>query len=187
MLAPLIPYTADEVHANIPGATAASVHLLELQPPDPALAELLDEGSKFRKRWDLLLNIRDSGLKMLELMRQQEIIGSPLDAVLRMRFPKGAEEWTHLISIADSALMADLLIVSGVSELGDEHEHKLRALAEGREIFAVDGQFVYSAGPFVLLAGMRAAGLKCQRCWKYYDDGGDPELDPRCREILHAS
>jgi hypothetical protein len=28
--------------------------------------------------------------------------------------------------------------------------------------------------------------VKCARCWKYFDDGGDPELDPRCRAVVRA-
>ncbi|HVN64851.1 MAG TPA: hypothetical protein VMT58_09460, partial [Candidatus Binataceae bacterium] len=34
------------------------------------------------------------------------------------------------------------------------------------------------------LVGRRAPGIKCQRCWCYFDDGGHPELCPRCRTVL---
>src|SRR5260370_450685 len=35
MLAPLIPYTADEIYSHVPGKTADTVHLLTLHAPDP--------------------------------------------------------------------------------------------------------------------------------------------------------
>jgi hypothetical protein len=51
----------------------------------------------------------------------------------------------------------------------------------------VNGAFArVCANPPVLLVGRRAPGVKCQRCWCYFDDGGDPELCPRCRAVVRA-
>ena len=38
MLAPLIPFTADEIYSHMPGERAESVHLLTLVPADPRVA-----------------------------------------------------------------------------------------------------------------------------------------------------
>src|SRR5262249_42550700 len=46
MLAPLLPFTADEIHSHMPGAGAQSVHLLEFQPPQPGW---LDD--ELEERW----------------------------------------------------------------------------------------------------------------------------------------
>src|SRR5260370_38453005 len=39
MLAPLIPFTADEIYSHVPGKTADSVHLLTLHAADPRFSD----------------------------------------------------------------------------------------------------------------------------------------------------
>ncbi|MGH7880256.1 MAG: hypothetical protein ACREQD_12280, partial [Candidatus Binataceae bacterium] len=63
----------------------------------------------------------------------------------------------------------------------------LRAEANGNDAFAANGKFGrIGVQPPVLVIGERAPGLKCQRCWCYYDDGGHPDLCPRCRGVVAA-
>ncbi len=181
MLAPLIPFTAEEIYAHMPGARAASVHLLTLNAPDPRYSD-----EALEARWEFLLGLRADALKLLETMRHNEVIGAPLEASLevynRMKFE---QQTPNALYPSDAELLKELLIVSNVELLDDARARVYLDQAEGREDFNVDGCFVRLKGP-LLVVGRRAPGLKCRRCWVYYDDGGDPELCPRCRTVVRT-
>lgn len=83
--------------------------------------------------------------------------------------------------------LKELFIVSEVEMMGATESQKLREMAAGRADFNSDGMFARISPDLPLaLVGRRAAGRKCQRCWVYYDDDGDPELCPRCRAVVRA-
>ncbi len=83
--------------------------------------------------------------------------------------------------------LKDLFIVSEVAILGDAEAAEIRRQAGGREDFAVDGSFARAAtNPAITLVGRHASGVKCARCWKYFDDGSDQQLDARCRAVVGA-
>ncbi len=121
--------------------------------------------------------MRDEALKLLEAMRQAGTIGAPLEAAVRIAFPTLG---------ADAAALKDLFIVSDVAPLAPEQAAELKIEAAGRdEVFASDGCFA-RVSPAAAITGRRAPGVKCHRCWCYFDDGGDPELCPRCRAVVRA-
>lgn len=181
MLAPLIPFTADEIYSRIPGDRAASVHLLTLNPQKP---EFSDE--TLTARWEFLLSLRNEALKLLETMRQNEVIGAPLEAALEVfNGVKPEQPASNLVYADDTELLKELLIVSNVELLDSRRAREYLDQADGREDFNVDGCFV-RLNPPLLLIGRRAPGRKCQRCWVYYDDGGDPDLCPRCRAMVRT-
>jgi len=179
ILAPLIPYTAEEVYAHVPGAKEASVHLLTFAEPR---AEWDD--SALLSRWDRLLKIRGEALKLLEAMRQAGTIGAPLEATLAVPVD------TPLLAqstVDKHGPLEELFIVSDVASIGDDDAAKLRETAAGRADFNLDGTYVRIVPELSLvLTGRRAPGIKCQRCWCYFDDGGDPELCPRCRAVVRG-
>jgi isoleucyl-tRNA synthetase len=171
ILAPLIPYTAEEIFSYVPGKNAESVHLLELQVAHPEWTD-----AALAAKWDRLLAVRDDALKLLETMRKAGTIGGPLDAVVGISSDAGA----------DAAALKALFIVSDVAPLDPGEAAALKSQAAGRdEVFASDG-FYARVSPTVALTGRRAPGVKCHRCWCYFDDGGDPELCPRCRAVVRA-
>ena len=177
MLAPLIPYTAEEVYAYVPGRDKESVHLLELQPPHP---EWID--ATLTERWDRLLAVREEGLKLLEAMRKAGTIGAPLEATLTV----GADQELAALLQDHQQDLKDLFIVSGIDFLDPEEAAALSREAGERQEFSTDGTFARVAASLAL-KGRRAPGIKCQRCWCYFDDGGHPELCPRCRLVVGAS
>ncbi len=181
MLAPLIPYTAEEVYEHMPARDSDSVHLLELQPEHP---EWVDHS--LTTRWDRLLKVRDEALKLLEAMRKSGTIGAPLEATLSLGGDAGADK--ELIELLKGYRdnLKDLFIVSGVGILDPEEAAALKREAGEREDFSTNGTFARVAAPLAL-KGQRAAGVKCQRCWCYFDDGGHPELCPRCRSVVGAN
>ncbi|HTY55587.1 MAG TPA: isoleucine--tRNA ligase [Candidatus Binataceae bacterium] len=182
MLAPLIPYTADEVYSHMPGKHAASVHLLELAPANPQWADQALEA-----RWERLLEVRSEALKLLEAMRQAGTIGAPLEAKLMLGVagPGSDGLGQELRGYRDQ--LKELFIVSDLSILDDADAAKMAREANGQETFSVNGAYGrLTAKPPVLVIGERARGRKCQRCWMYFDDGADSDLDPRCRAVLQA-
>ena len=62
ILAPLIPYTAEEVYAHLPGAKVDSVHLLTLVEAHPDWAD-----EKLLARWERLLEIRGDAIAALTM------------------------------------------------------------------------------------------------------------------------
>jgi isoleucyl-tRNA synthetase len=182
MLAPLMPFTADEIYSYIPGRTATSVHLLTLADAVPQFSDAALEA-----RWDGLLQVRDQVLKVLETMRQAGTIGAPLEAKLSLGVAQPASTALAEVLQQYAPGLKDLFIVSDVALLPDSEVAKLNAEANGGESFRSDGIFGrIGEQPPVMVIGQRAPGLKCQRCWCYYDDGGHPDLCVRCRTVVPA-
>ncbi len=177
MLAPLIPYTADEIYSHIPGRAADSVHLLTLAPPDDRFAD-----AELEARWGRLLAVRGEALKVLETMRQAGEIGAPLEA--RVELGTAAED-RALAAMLDEYRdqLKDLFIVSEVAILSASAASTLKAQADGAENFRADGRFGrLAANPPMVVVGRKAPGRKCPRCWKYFE--GEGELDERCRAVV---
>jgi isoleucyl-tRNA synthetase len=182
MIAPLIPFTADEIYSHVPGRTASSVHLLTLIEADPRFAD-----ADLEARWDRLLQVREQALKVLETMRQAGTIGAPLDARLSLGVASPeADGWRDSLQL-DHASLKDLFIVSDVGLLTEREVAGIKSQLNGGESFNRDGKFGrLGAQPPLIVLGEHAPGAKCQRCWRYYDDGGHPSLDPRCRAVVAA-
>ena len=182
MLAPLIPFTAEEVYAYLPGNRLESVHLTTMHRANPSWRD-----EELEARWERLLRIRDEALKLLEAMRKAGTIGAPLDAAISLGADGGSESGLAETIKQYREELKDLFIVSEVAILGDAEAAEIRRQAGGREDFAVDGSFVRAAAnPAITLVGRHASGVKCARCWKYFDDGGDHQLDARCRAVVGA-
>src|SRR5262249_49777536 len=135
MYAPLIPYTADEVYAYVPGKRSESVHVLELHQQRPGWSQ-----AELETPWSELLNGGDEALKLLEARGKAGTISAPLEAVVSLGAIGANSHGETLKQYRDR--LKELFIVSGVDLLdSDEIEH-LRTQAGGREEFAVDGTFV---------------------------------------------
>jgi isoleucyl-tRNA synthetase len=179
MLAPLIPFTADEIYLRIPGRSSESVHLLTLVEARPEFAD-----KALESRWERLLALREQVLKLLEQMRQSGTIGAPLEA--RIAIGADGDGWFDTLG-SSRALLKELFIVSDVEILPHPEIEEIRAKANGAHEFAADGEFArISTSPPAVLVGRRAGGRKCQRCWCYYNDEGHPELCERCRAVVQA-
>jgi len=182
LLAPLIPFTAEEVYSYVPGPKEKSVHLLTFAAPHPEWRD-----AALEQRWEHLLKVRDEALKLLESMRKAGTIGAPLEASVSIAADGAADGGLGAMLTKYRDNLKELFIVSNVAILTPAETAKFRREAAGREDFALDGAFArLSANPPLLLVGRRAPGIKCQRCWCYFDDGGDPELCPRCRAVVRT-
>src|SRR2546428_6492226 len=79
LLAPIFTFTSEEAWRYLPGVRTESVHL-ERFPEAPR--EWLDDGLK--RDWDRLLELRREVAKALETARAAKLIGSSLEAAVRI-------------------------------------------------------------------------------------------------------
>ena len=162
-LAPICPFTADEIHEQIPGEREDSVHLgewFDLQAYQDAPSAFSDDD------WAVLLEVRQAVSQTLEPLRQSEVIGAALDAeVMLTASPATAEilqrlgEELHFLFITSKACLSD---VSGPGA----QVHSLPGVGE------------------LHVAASASEHAKCARCW-HHDESvgsidGHPELCARC-------
>ncbi|MDO8794379.1 MAG: class I tRNA ligase family protein, partial [Vicinamibacterales bacterium] len=109
LMAPILPFTADEMWRYLPGTRSESVHL-ELFPDADADAskELLD-------RWARLLTVRDTVNAALEPQRQAKVIGNSLGArvMLTAGGPIAALLDRHRADLATLFNVSDLALTLG--------------------------------------------------------------------------
>ena len=157
LLAPVLSFTADEAWQYLPGISVESVHLASMPQPDPAR-----EDQELCARWEILLGVRAQVLKHLELARTAKTIGNALDAHVTVTVPAqiapALEQYRD--QLADIFIVSQAALVSGPA-----------AAADTSDRFAlVDVQVV------------PAAGVKCARCWKYFEPDAHAAICPRCAE-----
>jgi isoleucyl-tRNA synthetase len=156
LLAPILPFTTDEVWRNLPGQRLASVHL-ETFPA--GLDEWRDE--RLLDRWTQLGAVRNAVNIALEEKRQQKVITSNLSA---------------RVSLGASGALAELLgeyrselpTIFGVSQ------------ADLDEAFTAGTD--ETAGVQVTVE--RADGVKCERCWRFVPAVTAEGICDRCVEAL---
>lgn len=152
LLAPILPYTAEEIYKFIPGDKKESVHLLDF----PEVKEYeIDTVT-----WELFFNVKDDVYKALELARNEKVIGSSLEAEVRLHLP----EKYNVIKEKLGDFIHQLLIVSKV-EFTDE---------------------TLTKGEYVEVEIIKSNGHKCSRCWNYVDEL-DGDICHRCNEVVKGN
>ncbi len=157
LLAPILPFTSDEVWAAMPGGpSGASVHLEELAP---LVLERRDPG--LEAEWGVILRARQAVTRELESLRERKEIGSSLAAEIEIA---AAREEDRTILERYLPVLEEVFIVSTV------HVEEVEA-GVSPEGFGV------RARP--------ASGSKCERCWRYRSNVGyDPEHPALCAECV---
>jgi isoleucyl-tRNA synthetase len=167
LMAPLMTFTAEEAWRYLPGTRSESVHL-ERFPEVPL--EWLDDALK--REWERLLEVRREVARALELARARKLIGSGLEATVRIA---SAPEDLPALLKAKRSLLQTLFIVSRVDlepgPVGAVHY-------ESQEI------------PGLVIDVDRAPGDKCERCWMRSPAVGvnpaHPSLCDRCVAVVGA-
>ncbi|MDT0501743.1 MULTISPECIES: isoleucine--tRNA ligase [unclassified Halomonas] len=151
-VAPILSFTAEEIHEHIPGTRGDSVLLEEYYT---GLETLADDAEMGRDFWEQVLNVKQAVNKCLEDARNAKAIKGSLAAEVTL--------------YVDDALHATL------AKLGDElrfvmltSEVRLAPLAEGE---APEGAEATE------LEGLKVAvnespNQKCERCWHHREDVG---------------
>jgi isoleucyl-tRNA synthetase len=165
MIAPVLVHTAEEIWRYLPYKVEASIQQTEWpKPNDQYLNEELE------KVWDQFLEVRLDVSKALELARADKVIGSSLEAKVKLYLPEPlAQSMEHF-----RANLTTLFIVSQVE------------IYSGKEApdNAVSGERVSGLKTLV----ERAGGEKCERCWNYdlsvKQDQEHPTLCKRCAGVV---
>ncbi len=165
IMAPILPFTADEIYKHMPGASnqKESIHLEDM-------VSLNDEweDQTLAEKWEQIRMLRSEVTKALEEARKEKLIGHPLDAALEIKLPD-----TPLKAIVENLTenLNDIFIVSmaSVVEMLDDSAY------QGKEI---DG---------LAIQVKKATGEKCERCWRFDTTiGNEPEHPTTCGRCATA-
>jgi len=165
MVAPIIPFTADEVWSHLPGnGRPASVHADMFLPlKDYCKDEALME------RWEILLMVRREVTKALEIARKEKVIGHSLDALVRLALPPNLA--SNVQGYRED--LRSICIVSAM-EFADKE--------------ACEGGYESQEYPGLLIKVMPSPHPKCERCWLHDptvgQDSEHPLLCKRCTDIV---
>jgi isoleucyl-tRNA synthetase len=164
-IAPVLSFTAEEIHQHIPGERSGSIFF---ETWYEGLFEL-DDAESERQRWKQIIRVRDEVSKSIEAARQEGKAGSSL--------------------AFEAELWLDGQYLEAIEWLGDE----LRFVLLTSEAHAGDFAMAPKTAENMQLEGGKLAVVvtpseheKCVRCWHYRADVGSnddhPELCGRCVE-----
>ena len=167
LMAPILPFTAEEVWKYIPSDLdmAESVHLTQF----PTLkTEYLDDA--LNERWERIWEIRAVVTKALEEARKEKVIGLSLDAQVHLYLPEKSYQFLQTFQKD----LKSIFIVSSVT---------LHPAVSGPTSGAKDEKEVRAEV-------LRAEGEKCERCWNYDVTVGRHEehrtICQRCIEAIQT-
>ena len=165
LVSPILAFTSDEIWHAMPHDSSADPECILFNEMPRTSGVDVDEG--FIARWDRIHQIRDDVKKALEIARKEKVIGSSLDAKMRL-FCDG--ELYDFVS----SLKEELIPVFIVSQLEIEKGGK--------------GDYVGEAVPELSVTVSHAEGEKCARCWCYSNTVGTcadhPDLCSRCAVVM---
>jgi isoleucyl-tRNA synthetase len=168
-LAPLLPFTAEEVWANLPGPQGRekSVHLTHFLGPEELRQRVPREHFHRLEKWPKLIEVRNAVLKALEVARQNKFIGGSLEARVCL---EAEGDLQNLLAESLKALPS-IFIVSQVE------------LCTGSLAGEPDTDI-----PGLRIRIEKALGRKCERCWNYSEQVGRdiryPTVCERCSAAL---
>ncbi|MHB1951287.1 MAG: isoleucine--tRNA ligase [Acidiferrobacteraceae bacterium] len=167
-IAPVLSFTADEIWRYMPGAREPSVFLTTFHA-FPAVPEggLADLGF-----WERIRAVREQVARELERLRAGGVIGSSLDADVRL--------------FAGSGLRGDL------EQLGADLRFVLiTSAASVASVETAPADAVETLIPELKVLVTASGGTKCVRCWHRTDDVGrserHPDLCARCVENVDGA
>ena len=161
LIAPIISYTAEEIWAFMPHISSDNTESVFLNDmPEKSGLEFTDD---FTAKWDTIINAREEANKVLEIKRNEKLIGKSLEANVIVHC-KDDDSFSKFSEITDELKTA--LIVSGISVVKDTD--------------AEDNTVSFEV--------VKAEGEKCERCWGYSvtvgSDCEHPTLCSRCASVV---
>jgi isoleucyl-tRNA synthetase len=166
LVAPLMSFTAEEIWSFLPKVAGRpeSVHVAYFPEKEDITGQRVDDAQAeaLLHDFNLLMSVRDTALKLLEVARQEKLIGSALEAVVTIQAP------TDLAPVVErySNDLRFLLIVSGIV---------VKPSPAGN-----------GSAPLHVVVD-KAPGAKCERCWNYsVHVGGSARYPTVCERCLQA-
>ena len=120
LMAPILPYTSEEVYKLLPGNKEKSIHLENF----PEVEEYKDK-EELKETWDLFFSIKDDVYKALEEARNEKVIGKSLEAKVFLNLLEEDKETLkeimpnlkQLLIVSDVVITADNLTKYDYSEV----------------------------------------------------------------------
>ena len=161
LLNPIIPFTMDEVNQNYPLRSKDNVQLYDY----PKVSNNYDKS--LLDEYNLIRNLRDDVLKALEESRNKGEIGKSNDAMIEIKV-----EDSKTKAVFDSIPLNELSLLFIVSRVVVNEDIKDAFKGEVSSIIIE-----------------KASGVKCDRCWNFFDENEITEVDgtklcPRCHHIM---
>ena len=153
-LAPILPFTMEEVWLEVHPGEESSVHLRDFPEPRPGWRD-----DALAARWSRIRAVRRAVNGALEVARRDKVIGSSLEAAPIVHVD------AETAALLGDVPFEDICITSGI-EVTDAPAPD--------DAFRPEGE----AGIAVVFA--HAEGGKCQRCWKILPDVGHHGHDGVC-------
>ncbi len=164
-IAPVLSFTAEEIHQQVPGERSNSVFL---ETWYDGLFEM-DNAAAERDRWRRVVQVRDAVSKSIETVRRDGKAGSSLAVEVDLWLSGALREAVD--SLGDELRFVLLTSEARVDDLD-------AAPAAAERIRLEEGEMALQVTP--------SAHEKCVRCWHYREDVGSdaehPELCGRCVE-----
>ena len=166
LLAPILPFTMEEVWRNVPGQREPSVHLAEF----PSNAVTWQDDALLHQ-WKQLRSVRDEVNVQLENERQAKTINSNLSARVDLEFEDGGFAFLDQYK-------AFLPTLFGVSDVHVGHHVSTSG-------FAGEGGLT-PLKPLTIRV-RKALGIKCDRCWRFVPRvRAEPEWAGVCDRCVEA-
>ncbi|TFL19079.1 isoleucine--tRNA ligase [Jannaschia formosa] len=153
-LAPILPFTMEEVWLEVHPGDDSSVHLQDFPEPRPDWRD-----DALAAKWQTIRRTRRAVTGALEVARRDKVIGSSLEAAPLVHVDAGTA------AILAEAAFDDICIVSDIEVSTDP---------------APEGAFRPEGDDSVAVVFRHAEGGKCQRCWKVLPDVGHHGHDGVC-------
>lgn len=160
LLAPMIPFTAEEIWKamkHTKGEEVESVMLTDF----PEVDEKYDN-KELTEKWDKIIKVKDIVAKELENARADKVIGHSLNAKVTI-FAEG-EQYKFLEE--NKELLQTVFIISALEIKQNERKDEIKLGVKVEQ----------------------APGEKCERCWMYSETVGEDKENPtichRCSENL---
>jgi len=158
-LSPILSFTAEEAWQEakkLGFVNEESVFLVDLTKIKHRIEKYKDE--KLEKEMKLLLEIKDEVNLQLEKLRKDDIVGSSLEAEVKLKIFN--KEYKDVVKKFEP-ILASIFIVSSV---------KIEYLEEEEKNFIVEVH--------------KFDGVKCPRCWVYYKNLTDKDVCEKCVNAL---
>ncbi|SFI92366.1 isoleucine--tRNA ligase [Jannaschia pohangensis] len=153
-LAPILPFTMEEVWLEVHPGDDSSVHLQDFPELRPGWRD-----ADLAAKWSRIRAVRRVVTGALEVQRRDKVIGSSLEAAPTVHVDTATAE------VLKDVVFDDLCIVSGITV---------------STASAPEGAYVSEDAPGVAVVFAQATGGKCQRCWKILPDVGHHGHDGVC-------
>jgi len=172
---PILPHTAEEAWQMVPEVKEPSVFLTNL----PGV-EKKYWNERLAKKWEKILLLRKSVVKVLEIARKEKIIGSSLEAEVDLYTQEKKlatllhnyqRDWNEILIVSEVKILQEMPSVS--SGIGKDKSEVMMRSEEMSELY---------------IRVKRAPGKKCVRCWNWNPTVGEnrehTQLCARCVQVV---